>query len=76
MPPLQGIVLLHVKHESTKKRMKNATSQVFLGDLHFRVGTQGGATPRQLKRRGLDDDRWGKSTIWASKVHSSTLNMQ
>jgi hypothetical protein len=36
MPPLQGIVLLHVEHESTKKRVGNATSQVFLGDLHIR----------------------------------------
>jgi hypothetical protein len=41
MPPLQEIALLHVKHESTKKRVENASSQVFLGDLHFRVGTQG-----------------------------------
>jgi len=43
MPPLQEIALLHVKHESAKKRVENSTSQVFLGDLHFRVGTQGDA---------------------------------
>jgi len=43
MPPLQEIALLHVKHESAKKRMENATSQVFLGDLHFWVGARGEA---------------------------------